>query len=41
MMTGAGMILGQALDRRFGRFAAELEWYASALREARPKGVPY
>ena len=37
----SGTALDQALDRRFGRFAAELEWYASALREARPKGVPY
>jgi len=30
-----------ALDRRFERFAAELEWYAKALHEARKKGVPY
>ncbi len=37
----SGMALDQALDRRFGRFAAELEWYADALREARRKGVPY
>ena len=29
------------MDLRFGRFAAELEWYACALREARLKGVPY
>jgi hypothetical protein len=29
------------VDRRFERFAAELEWYADALREARKKGVPY
>jgi hypothetical protein len=29
------------VDRRFGRFAAELEWYASALQDARAKGVPY
>jgi hypothetical protein len=28
-------------ERRFARFADELEWYASALREARLKGVPY
>ena len=27
--------------RRFDRFATELEWYASALREARRGGVPY
>ena len=36
-----GTALDPALDRRFGRFAAELEWYAEALREARRKGVPY
>ena len=30
-----------ALDQRFERFAAELEWYAKALHEARKKGVPY
>jgi NAD(P)H-dependent FMN reductase len=29
------------LEKRFERFAAELEWYASALREARKAGVPY
>ena len=29
------------LDRRFQRFAAELEWYAEALRDRRLKGVPY
>ena len=28
-------------DRRFNRFAVELEWYADALRERRNKGVPY
>ena len=37
----AGAPLDKALDRRFARFAAELEWYAEALREARRKGVPY
>ena len=30
-----------AMDRRFGRFAAELEWYAEAFRDRRAKGVPY
>jgi len=25
----------------FARFAGELEWYASALRDARVRGVPY
>jgi NAD(P)H-dependent FMN reductase len=28
-------------DRRFARFAGELEWYAEALRTQRQKGVPY
>ena len=27
--------------RRFNRFASELEWYASALKDARRRGVPY
>jgi NAD(P)H-dependent FMN reductase len=31
----------RAMDRRFEKFAAELEWYANALRDARLKGVPY
>jgi NAD(P)H-dependent FMN reductase len=30
-----------SLDRRFRKFASELEWYTGALREARKKGVPY
>lgn len=30
-----------ALVSRFARFAGELEWYASALRDARRTGVPY
>ena len=29
------------LDRRFARFAKELEWYANALRDARTQGVPF
>lgn len=36
-----GRPLEPGVDRRFGRFAAELEWYAVALRDARAKGVPY
>jgi NAD(P)H-dependent FMN reductase len=36
-----GRALDAAIDRRFVRFAAELEWYAVALREGRAKGVPY
>lgn len=30
-----------AAERRFTRFASELEWYAEALRERRKAGVPY
>jgi NAD(P)H-dependent FMN reductase len=30
-----------AVRTRFSRFAAELEWYAEALRERRKLGVPY
>ena len=30
-----------ALDDRFTRFAAELEWYGAALRAGRQAGVPY
>lgn len=40
-LDSTGAPLDKALDRRFNRFAAELEWYAEALREARRKGVPY
>jgi NAD(P)H-dependent FMN reductase len=36
-----GAPMDGSLDRRFGRFASELAWYAQALREARLKGVPY
>jgi NAD(P)H-dependent FMN reductase len=36
-----GVPADAAFERRFARFASELEWYASALREARQKGVPY
>lgn len=31
----------ERVERRFARFASELEWYASALRDARGRGVPY
>jgi NAD(P)H-dependent FMN reductase len=37
----AGTALDPAIERRFGRFASELEWYASALHNERAKGVPY
>jgi NAD(P)H-dependent FMN reductase len=30
-----------AWERRFGRFASELEWYAEAFRAQRAKGTPY
>jgi NAD(P)H-dependent FMN reductase len=30
-----------AWERRFGRFASELEWYAEAFRAQRSKGTPY
>ena len=29
------------IEKRFPRFATELEWYAEALRDRRAKGVPY
>ena len=31
----------QSIDRRFARFASELEWYAHALADARREGTPY
>ena len=31
----------ERVERRFARFASELEWYAGALREARKQGEPY
>jgi NAD(P)H-dependent FMN reductase len=37
----AGDPIDSAFTRRFDRFAAEFEWYAAALREARQAGVPY
>jgi len=36
-----GRLLDRAFERRFDRFASELEWYATALRDGREKGVPY
>jgi NAD(P)H-dependent FMN reductase len=38
---GDGRPIDPAIDRRFVRFASELEWYASALRAARAQGLPY
>ena len=40
-LDGEGRAQEGALDRRFQRFASELEWYAEALRDRRLKGVPY
>ncbi|MQA29888.1 MAG: NADPH-dependent FMN reductase [Luteitalea sp.] len=37
----SGGAVDETLERRFSRFAAELVWYASALRVARVAGVPY
>lgn len=37
----AGEPLDPGIEKRFGRFASELEWYADALKEARAKGLPY
>ncbi len=36
-----GEAVEKAFERRFPRFAQELEWYAQALKEARAKGTPY
>jgi NAD(P)H-dependent FMN reductase len=36
-----GTALDAAIDKRFVRFASELEWYAKALRDGRANGVPY
>jgi NAD(P)H-dependent FMN reductase len=38
----AGNVVTPGADRRFDRFAAELEWYAEALKRQRDeKGTPY
>src|SRR5262252_10885518 len=36
-----GAPIDPKIKQRFGRFAAEFEWYAAALREARKSGTPY
>jgi NAD(P)H-dependent FMN reductase len=36
-----GATIDPAMERRFSRFASELEWYASALHAGREHGVPY
>ena len=40
-LDGDGRAQEVGFDRRFQRFASELEWYAEALRDRRLKGVPY
>jgi NAD(P)H-dependent FMN reductase len=40
-LDGDGAAKDPAVERRFTRFASELEWYAAALRDGRAKGVPY
>jgi NAD(P)H-dependent FMN reductase len=40
-LDAEGHPLDETLGRRFNRFAAELEWYAEALRTRRAGGVPY
>lgn len=40
-LDDSGAATDPAMERRFSRFASELEWYADALRDARAKGVPY
>lgn len=36
-----GVASDPAWEKRFARFAAELEWYAEALKAQRQKGTPY
>jgi NAD(P)H-dependent FMN reductase len=39
--TEDGTATDPLFEKRFVRFASELEWYAEALRERRKAGVPY
>jgi NAD(P)H-dependent FMN reductase len=39
--TATGDGATAAFERRFARFASELEWYADAMRVARANGTPY
>jgi NAD(P)H-dependent FMN reductase len=41
VFDAAGLPVDASIDRRFTRFASELEWYAEALRTGRAAGVPY
>jgi NAD(P)H-dependent FMN reductase len=36
-----GAATDPAFEKRFVRFATELEWYGEALKERRKRGVPY
>jgi NAD(P)H-dependent FMN reductase len=40
-LTEGGQPTEDWVERRFLRFATELEWYAEAFRDRRAKGVPY
>jgi NAD(P)H-dependent FMN reductase len=39
--TDDGVANDPAIEKRFARFASELEWYGEALKEQRKKGLPY
>jgi NADPH-dependent FMN reductase len=39
--TDDGSAMDPVFEKRFVRFATELEWYAGALKERRKGGVPY
>ena len=41
VLDGEGRPSDAALDRKFDRFALELEWHAEALKAQRARGVPY
>ena len=36
-----GAATDPAFEKRFVRFATELEWYAEALKSQRARGLPY
>jgi NAD(P)H-dependent FMN reductase len=40
-LDAEGRPVESEMERRFGRFGAELEWYAEALRDRGIQGVPY
>jgi len=40
-LTEEGVANDPAIEKRFARFASELEWYGEALKEQRKKGLPY